>query len=39
MNDLGLMKDYGHIILSVFLIFYGIMYTYLAHEYGPIDEN
>ena len=39
MSDLGLMKDYGHIIMSAFLIFYGIMYTYLTYEYGPIDEN
>lgn len=38
MNDLGLMKDYGHLIMSAILIFYGIIYTYLAEEYGPIDE-
>lgn len=37
MNDLGLMKDYGHIILSAVLIFYGALYTYLSNEYGPID--
>lgn len=38
MNDLGYIKDYGHIILSISLICYGTLYTYLSHEYDPIDE-
>jgi archaellum component FlaF (FlaF/FlaG flagellin family) len=37
-SDLGYLKDYGNIIISVALIFYGILYTYLTNEYGPIDE-
>jgi hypothetical protein len=37
-SDLGLLKDYGHIIISICLILYGILYTYLANEYGHIDE-
>lgn len=39
MSDLGLIEDYGHIIMSSALIFYGILYTYLSHEYGPVDEE
>lgn len=39
MNDLGLFKDYGHIILSIGLILYGSLYTYLCNEYEPIDQD
>jgi len=39
MSDLGLFKDYGHIVISSVLILYGVLYTYLANEYGPIDEE
>lgn len=39
MNDLGYLKDYGHVIISILLILYGILYTYLAQEYGFIDED
>lgn len=38
MNDLGLLKDYGNIIMSVVLILYGVLYTYLCKEYEAIDE-
>lgn len=40
-NDLGLLKDYGHIIISIALILYASLYTYLCHvyEYTPIDEE
>jgi hypothetical protein len=37
-NELGLFKDYGHIIIPICLIFYGILYTILCNEYGAIDE-
>lgn len=37
-NPLGYFKDYGHIIFSICIILYGILYTYLAHEYGAIDD-
>lgn len=37
-NDLGLLKDHGHIILSICLVLYGCLYSYLAREYGHIDE-
>lgn len=37
-NELGLFRDYGHIIFSVGIILYMILYTYLSNEYGPIDE-
>jgi len=39
MSDLGLLKDYGHIIISAVLILYGLLYTYLCNEYGAIDED
>jgi len=32
-NDLGLFKDYGHLIISICLIVYAILYGYLAREY------
>lgn len=32
-NDLGLLKDYGHIILSLCLITYGLLYSYLVKTY------
>lgn len=38
MGDLGLIEDYGHWIISGFLVFYGVVYTYLAKEYGHIDK-
>lgn len=37
-KDLGLLKDYGHYILSFCFILYGILYSYLCKEYGCIDE-
>lgn len=37
-SDLGLMEYYGHFILSGVLIFYALLYKYLAKEYGRIDE-
>jgi len=32
-NDLGLLKDHGHLIMSVVFIVYGILVTYLCREY------
>ena len=32
-NELGLMKDYGHIIISGWLILYGILVSYLSYKY------
>lgn len=32
-NDLGLLKDYGHLIMSMILIVYGILVTCLCREY------
>ena len=32
-NDLGLLKDHGHLIMSVDIIVYGILVTYLCREY------
>jgi hypothetical protein len=37
-NPLGLMRDYGNLIISVLLILWGILYTYLNKEYGSPDE-
>lgn len=37
-DELGYLKDYGHWIMSGVLIYYGIMYTILCNDYGPIDE-
>lgn len=37
-SDLGLFKDYGHYIISLCLISYAALYTYLCNDYGPIDE-
>jgi len=39
MEDLGLFKDYGHIILSAFMILYGMLHSYLAKEYESLDED
>jgi hypothetical protein len=33
-NDLGLFRDYGHIIFSAGLILYGLLFSYLQHSYG-----
>jgi len=38
-NDLGYFRDYGHIILSLCLILWGCLYTYLSNEYGEIDNE
>lgn len=32
-NDLGLLKDHAHIVLSVLFIAYGTLVTYLCKEY------
>jgi hypothetical protein len=32
-NDLGLLKDYGHWIMSTILVGYGIMYSILSYDY------
>lgn len=31
--NLGLLHDYGHIIISAALIVYGILYSYLSYQY------
>lgn len=31
-NDLGLMKDYGNLIISVILLIYWLLYTYLENK-------
>lgn len=38
-SDLGLLKDYGHFIVSGFLILYGMLYSYLAKEYESLDDD
>jgi hypothetical protein len=32
MNDLGLVKDYGELIISAALVCYGLLYEYLIKE-------
>ena len=32
-SDLGLLKDYGHFIISAALIVYGILHSYLNYQY------
>jgi archaellum component FlaF (FlaF/FlaG flagellin family) len=39
MNDFGLLKDYGHIIMSLVLVSYGALYTYLEKQYLQVDED
>lgn len=38
-NDLGYLKDYGHIIISIALIFYGFLCSYLIKEYECTNEE
>lgn len=38
MNELGLFEEYGNIIISIALILYGFLYTFLDKEYGSADE-
>lgn len=38
MNDLGYFDNYGNLIIAISVILYLSLYTYLAQEYGPIDE-
>jgi hypothetical protein len=37
--ELGMFSDYGHIIIPICLILYACLYTYLCHEYDPIDYD
>lgn len=37
-NDLGLLKDYGHIIISICIIIYGILISYLSSMLEVEDE-
>lgn len=37
-NDLGYFKDYGNWILSLCLILYGVLYTFLYHDL-EIEED
>lgn len=38
-DDLGLLRDYGHWILSGLLICYGILISYLQNQYGEFDQE
>lgn len=38
-DELGLLRDYGNWIMGAVLIGYGILYTILCKDYGPIDEQ
>jgi hypothetical protein len=33
-NELGLFRDYGHIVFSAGLILYGLLFSYLQQTYG-----
>ena len=37
-DELGLLREYGSFIMGGCLIVWGIIYTFLANDYGPIDE-
>ena len=39
MNNLGLFKDYGFLIIFFCIIFYMLTYIYLIQEYGEIDND
>lgn len=32
-NDLGYLKNYGHIIIPIFLVLYAALVAYLSREY------
>jgi hypothetical protein len=38
-NDLGLLKDYGPLIFSVFIILYSLFATYLDISFKNEDED
>jgi hypothetical protein len=38
-HDLGLFKDYGHIIIPLCIMFYMGTYIFLARDYGYIDDE
>lgn len=38
-NNLGIMKDYGGLILSMALIFYGLLFSYLQHQFNTENEE
>lgn len=37
-DELGLLDDYGHLIISGLLMAYGILLTILINDYGPTDD-
>jgi hypothetical protein len=37
-DELGLLREYGLIIMGACLVGWGIIYTFLANDYGPTDE-
>jgi hypothetical protein len=39
MNDLGLFRNYGWLIVFFCVIFYMSTYIYLSNEYGEIDDE
>jgi hypothetical protein len=39
MSDLGLFKDYGNIIITIIILSWGVLYTFLCNDYDPIDDH
>lgn len=37
-DELDLLDDYGHLIISGLLIVYGILLTILINDYGQTDD-
>lgn len=35
-NDLGMFKDYGNYIISLVLILYGALFSFLHNQYGEL---
>ena len=38
-DELGLLRDYGHIIMAGILIGYGIIFSVYNSYYGPHDDQ
>lgn len=38
-HELGYLENYSLLIFGAALIFFLSSYTFLSHEYSPIDEN
>lgn len=37
--NLGYLQDYSLLIFGAALIFFLSSYTFLSHDYSPVDEN